>query len=345
MIRLNQTIKLSFKKVKFNKGKSLFVIVPIALMFALLVFASSEITNIINVAEKSVFSSIDSQNQVIELNKNQASTQGGFKMITFDSSSQDTSYTAADTTAIDALNNVDQASLVTTVPIKNISTSDAIGTSKFSITSLAGLEQKYAGIYTNSDFTYKEGEAIPIILNANDFKEIYEEWNGQSEINVDLSSLRNSGPPTDGSAPVDPVASKSPSKTKSLNYSKEDLIGKEITVTFGGLDDIADYTQEGTSTGFKFAKKTADTIATETATRLTDISKYWDYTKISTPLSYKFKVVGIIEGSDKTKSYVPSAFADKVLQDYLKNELSARSSTAIATTDLTFPAKLFFHGS
>lgn len=331
MIRLNQTIKLSTKKVKFSKGKSAFVIVPIALMFALLVFASSEITNVINVAEKSVFSSIDSQNQVIELNKNQVTGgPGGTTTISFDGNSEDTGYTATDTSTIDGINNVDQANLVTTVPIKNISTSDAIGTSKFSITSLAGLEEKYASVYTNENFSYKEGDAIPIILNANDFKEIYEEWNGQDSIVVDLSKLRNAGPPAEGSS--DPVASQNPSKTKALTYSKEDLIGKEITINFGGLDAIQDYTQTPSVSGITFAKKTAETIATETATRQTDISKYWDYSKISTPLTYKFVVVGIIEGSDKTKSYVPTAFADKVLQDYLKNAVDARNSTAIDST-------------
>ncbi|MEP7104104.1 MAG: FtsX-like permease family protein [Candidatus Dojkabacteria bacterium] len=330
MINLIQTTKLSFKKVKFNKGKTLFVIVPISLLFMLLVIASSEITNIINVAEKSIFSSIQSQNEVIELNKNSTSF-GGSRTISFDSSSTDSSYTAADTTAIDSVNNVEKSSLITTVPIKNITSSDTIDGSTISTTSLAGLDGEYAKIYSNEDFTYKEGDVIPIILNANDLQESYQDWQGKDEIDVDLSALRNAGPPKEG---TNPLQAQNPNKTKALVYNKADLIGKEFTMSFGGLDDIQNYTQESTSTGFKYVKKTQDTINTETATRKTDISKYWDYAKISKPITYKFKVVGIVEGSDKTKSYVPTAFATKVLKDYLSNELSARNATAIATTDL-----------
>ena len=42
MINLFQAQKLSLKKIGFNKGKSLFVIVPISLMFGIIVLAASE---------------------------------------------------------------------------------------------------------------------------------------------------------------------------------------------------------------------------------------------------------------------------------------------------------------
>ena len=55
-----QALKLAFKKIKFNKGKSLFVIIPIALMVAIIVLASSEAISLINVAHNSIFSPIQS---------------------------------------------------------------------------------------------------------------------------------------------------------------------------------------------------------------------------------------------------------------------------------------------
>ena len=42
MMNFFQAQKLGLKKIKFSKGKSLFVIIPIALMFAIIVVAASE---------------------------------------------------------------------------------------------------------------------------------------------------------------------------------------------------------------------------------------------------------------------------------------------------------------
>jgi ABC-type antimicrobial peptide transport system permease subunit len=333
MINIFQTIKISLRKVKFNKPKSIFIILPISLMFALLFIASSEALSLINVTEKSIFSSIESQNETIELNKN-GTTQGGpggMRTFSFSSDSEDQSYTNSDVSTIESLENVEQANLVTETPVENVKTSDLFEGLNIELNGLAGLDSEYANLYTDESFEYSEGEAIPIILNANDFIENYQDWQGKDEIVIDLSKLRNSGPPEDG---TDPIADQNPNKTKSVSYTKEDLIGKEITVTVGGLDELQNYTQEPSSNGLTFKKKTAETLATEETTRKDEISKYWDYSKISTPLTYTFKIVGIAEGSDKTKTYIPTAFADKLLKDYIQNEISARNTTAIATEDL-----------
>ncbi len=321
-----QTIKLGFKKAKFSKGKSLFVVLPISFLIALIVIASSEALSLINVAHNSIFSSIEGQNQVLELNKN-SGTFGSFAPPDPSSSSTDVGYTSTDADAITTIANVEKANTVNTLPISNIKSSDLFNGKAFKINSLAGINDAFAQIYTNKTFQYKEGEAIPIILNANDFSESYEDWQGKTEITIDLSRRGNP------STTENPIAAQNPAKTRAIPYNRNDLIGKEFTINFGGLTDIADIKQTPSASGLTFAQKTQDEINTEINTRKDAIAKYWDYDKISKPLSYKFVVVGIVEGADKTKAYIPEEFQNKLMQDYISNEINARNTTAIASTD------------
>src|SRR3972149_923830 len=101
MINLFQAQRLSFKKIRFSKGKSLFVIIPIALMFAIIVFAASEADNLITVAHDSIFSPIQGQNEIIELNINQTLSP---RDIFSDNSG--TGYTSTDNSLISAITNI-----------------------------------------------------------------------------------------------------------------------------------------------------------------------------------------------------------------------------------------------
>jgi len=321
MMNFFQAQKLGLKKIRFSKGKSLFVIIPIALMFAIIVVAASEATNLITVAHNSIFSPIQSQNQVLELNKSSSSRpQDVFN------GTADSGYTTTDNTLISGIANVEQVSMISTLPITNIKTTDLFSDNTITITNIAGLNPEYAKLYTSGDFQYQEGQPIPIILNANDFIVGYQDWQGKTEIAVDYTKVTD---PTQ----ADALTAQSPQKTKALSYNRADLIGKTITVEFGGLDAIAIISQESTTTGFKYTQKTQDAITAEIAARKTALEKYWDYTRISTPISYTFLVVGISEGTDKTMTFVPATFAQKLMQDYVSYEASARNTTAIPSAD------------
>jgi len=336
VLNLFNSQKLSFNKIKFSKGKSLFVIIPIALMVAIIVIAASTATNLINVAHSSIFSPIASQNEIIELNK---SDSQNMRQI-FENEGASTGYTSTDNSLVYAVDNVEKVSLLQELPIATIKTPDLFDGKTVRITGLAGLAPEYASLYTASSFIYTENVPIPIILNANDFYTVYEDWQGKTEISVDFSQ---SGPmnglgtgqnPGAGiESAVSNIAAQNPIKTSAIQYNRNDLLGKTITINFGGLDDISDIKQESTETGYKYVQKTTEEINTESTTRQTAISKYWDYTKISTPISFKFIVVGISEGTDKTKAYIPENFASKLLQEYLTNETLARSGTAIASSE------------
>jgi ABC-type antimicrobial peptide transport system permease subunit len=63
--------------------------------------------------------------------------------------------------------------------------------------------------------------------------------------------------------------------------------------------------------------------------RQTDISKYWNWDTISKPTELTFKVVGITEGGDKTRTYIPTAASQKILSQYINTQKSARNQTAL----------------
>ena len=233
MINIIQASKLGFKKIKFAKGKSLFVIIPISLMFGIIVFASSEALNLINVAHNSIFSPIQSQNEIIELSKSASMSP---RDLFSDSSSS--SYSSTDNTLISSIDNVEEVSLINELPIDRIQTSDLFDGKTISISSLSGLDSEFAKLYTSESFEYTDNVAIPIILNANDFNYEYVDWGGQTEISVDYTRTMGAGD-GGGSDTADTIIAQSPIKMTALSYDRDELIGKTITITFGGLDDIS----------------------------------------------------------------------------------------------------------
>ncbi len=321
MLKFLQAESISFKKILHKKGKSLFVIIPISIMVAIILFASSEAQNLLKVAKANIFSPIESQNEIIELNKEDTMN---FRRA-FDES-EDTGYTSTDIDLISSIDNVEESTLLSEIPIKNNMTQDLFEGKTVYINNLVGLDSTYASLYSNGDFEYVEDSPIPIILNANDFYESYLDWQGKEEIEIEYS--RNQTPEEN-----EETISQSPIKTTAIKYDLNKLIGKEITIRFGSLDDISEVSQESTETGFKYVKKTDDTVLSEESARKEMLSKYWDYDKLTAPLSYKFVVVGISEGSDKTKTYVPVEFANILVNDYFNRTFEARNDVVIPTSE------------
>lgn len=340
MLSLSQNIKLSFRKFKAKKKKSMLVILPITFLVMLIFISTTEAKSIVGIVEKSVFASLETQNRNIELTKQAPQAQGGFAR--FNSDNTDNFYTNADLDKVSSVTNVNQSQPISTLPINQIKTTTLFDGKTMMINDLAGLDSQFASAYTTNNFVYdstNSSSTIPIVLNAADFKENYEDWGGKDSITIDLSQFvgrrRASTTTSPSSTPApNPIEAERPNKTRSISYTSTDLMGKEFTLSFGGLSDIQDYSQTQSQTGLTFTKLTADELKAKQDTRQSDISKYWDYNKISTPQTYTFKVVGVIEDNSNAKTYVPTDFANKVMEQYLTNEIAARNSTAIPTTDL-----------
>ena len=316
---------LNLKKLRAQRGKALFLILPIFILLTITVVVLSQVQNFKSALDQVVFNTLENQATIIRIKRKSQNSpyQGGFSggPGSFQQENMDNNFSQTDVEVVSAITGVESASLNSEVPISNISTSDLFEEVTLDLGTLSEFDSNAASIYSVEDFTYTEGKEIPIILNSNSFATTYEDWGGETEIVMDFQELRRdrqAGPPD----PQEEEANNPfPIKTKSIEYSRSDLLGKTITIEFGGLDSINTYTIEQEDGVRKFVKLTDEEVQALLTERQSVISEYWNYEKISTPLTYTFKVVGIID--EGNASYIPSNFANKVMSDYIDNQLGA----------------------
>ncbi|MBP8994368.1 MAG: FtsX-like permease family protein [Bacteroidales bacterium] len=317
---IKNTIQLNIKKLKKHKVSARYLIIPIALLITLVIIISSQVTNFREAIEESVFSTVKEQNKLFTIEQRPQERgfgqEGGFN-------AEDLYYTESDIETILSMDNIEAVQTLSSIPISNIVISDLFENTKINISQLAGLESDFAFLYTDQDFIYTQDQPIPIILNANNFIETYEDWSGQDEIAISMGKPGQQG--------KENTTNNFPIKQKAIDYDKSSLIGKEITIEFGGLDEIKDYTIERGASGLVFKKLSSSEIEDKINARKNTISQYWDYDKISMPLKYTFKVVGIIEDQSNSYSFIPQTFVDQLMVDYVQNQLNARNDTAIST--------------
>ncbi len=324
-MKLKDILLINIKKLKTKTKKALFLIIPIFVLITLSVILSSQIKNIQAAAANSVFGTIAQKFTLIEVQTEQTAFDPS-KAFNTTSSVEDNRFSALDETTISTISGVKNVSLQTTLPVKNAKTTDLFTDKTVNFSSLSTLDTTAASIYTTSDFTYTEGEAIPIILNASALTTSTEDWGGKTEITMDTSSI------TRGQGGM--AQRLSFLKTEAITYDKDSLIGKTFTMQVGGLDSIQDYTMDRSSGTMVIKKLTDEEMATKVEERKTAISTYWNYDQISTPITYTFVVVGIVDDNTANTTYVPENFADTLVKDYISHEISSRNGTAIPTTVL-----------
>lgn len=333
-MRTTSAIYINLKKLKVRTSKALFLIIPITVLVGLSVIISSQTDNIQKALNKYVFDKIKDENTVLQVTYqiDQSSFQMGGGRGQNEIANQ-SGFTESDLAQIESLDNVTSASIDYIVPISNAKSSDLIDGSTISFGQLLALDESMASYYTSDDFSFVEGSEVPIILNANSFIETYENWNGQDEIVIDMTTARQ-GPPSSFEEGQNPMEQNSPIKTRAIDFSTDGLIGKTFTITFGGFSDISDFEIVREEGQMVFEKLSTDEISSGEAVRESAIGKYWNYDKLASGLTYKFKVVGIIEKEGNTSVYVPESFAKYVTQQYIQNEIDARNGTAIPADDL-----------
>ncbi len=330
MINLIYSLQLNIKKFKKYTTRAMYLVIPITILVALSLLISSSTKNIQEAATQSIFGTIDKQLQLIQLKKDNVFTVGGSSGMVRLDSNESMNYTENDLAVISGFTGVQKASIISAVPVANVTYMDLFNGIKTSISSLTGLEADYAPLFTDSDFSYTEGQPIPVILNSNNFIEQYQDWGGKDEITITIQRGMFRAPGQSGSTTETNPMESAPVKTRAITFDKQSLIGKEFTVSIGGLTELQNYAQEMTEAGIVFTKLTQAEIDTKEANRNEAISPYWDYTKIATALTYTFKVVGVVEDTQNRSTYVPESFANKLMHDYIQNQLDART-----TKDLT----------
>lgn len=328
-MKITDSININFKKLKARKSKALFLIIPITILAGLSVIVSSQIMNIKNAVDEAVFGTIENQSRVLQITKDNTSDNNDPRQFL---NPQETQFSESDVETIESIDNVESAVIDSALPIQNLNTSDLFDGKTISLSNLTGISPELASLYTDRSFEYTDSEAIPIVINATNFVENYEDWGGETEIEINMEDMRQRREAgTEDSQSGNTIENQSPNKTRNIEYNKDDLIGKEFTVSVGGFEADSTFTTERTDTGMKFVKLTQDELDEKEATRNETISKYWDYDKLKTPITYKFVVVGVLEDSSTRSSYIPVDAGNQIIHDYIQHQLDSRNSTEIST--------------
>lgn len=331
-MKLKDILLINVKKLKTKTNKAMFLIIPIFVLVLLSVIFSSQIKNIQSAISESVFGTIEDTYTLIKVSTQSNSLSGGnfdpSAMFNSTSSVEENRYSSLDLEVVSELNNVSSASLEYVLPISNIDTTDLFDGKDVSLDSLTTLGTDTAQLYTTENFTYTEGEPIPIILTSSSLVNEYEDWGDSTTITMDSSSLKRD----EGGSPMQRLSFL---KSEAIEYDKNSLIGTTFTLNIGSLDDIQDYTTSRSSGTMTITKLTDEELATKIQERKDAISEYWDYDAVSTPLTYTFVVVGVIDDSQSVGSstaYIPENFADILMTAYIAKEINAR--TAEIDTDV-----------
>jgi len=318
-VKLNYNIKINFKKLKRHRSSALFLIMPIALLVSLIIIISSQVVNIREAVEISIFGTIEEQNTLIELQKDteQFSSQG------FGFNPEDLYYTENDVASIEVIDSVQDTQILVPAPIGNATVINLFDDLTFVVSRVTPLNSDLAGLYTDQRFSYVPGEPIPIVLNANSFIEVYGDWGGQDEIIITRGSMGRGDPTA--------MQNSLPIKSRVINYDKNELLNKEITIKFGGFSEVQSYETGMTPSGVTFKKLTEEEVNEKIRERKDEISKYWDYEQLDVPLEYTFKVVGLIESESNRDTFIPQDFVSELMQSYIQHQIDARNEAEIST--------------
>lgn len=332
-MKLSNILSLNIKKLKTRPKKAMFLIVPVIVLITLSVVVSSQVANIENALKTGVFDTISKQYTLLTVKTDNSKNFDPASMFKDQSSFEQNRFSSTDIGTIQNIDGVKSASLVTTLPIQNISTSDLVADKTISLRNISTLNADAASLYTTKNFTYTQEQPIPIILSANSLTYTYEDWSGGTTVTIQM------GDPSTGESTDTTAKQQGPrnritiEKTEAIDYSKDDLVGKTFTISFGGLDKISDYTTsiDRDTRTMTITKLTDDEYNKKIEERKTAISKYWDYNKISTPITYTFVIAGINEDENSTNNYIPESFANVLMNAYITNEINARTVANIPT--------------
>jgi ABC-type antimicrobial peptide transport system permease subunit len=325
------SLNIVLKKLKKQTQSALFLIIPIALLLGTTSIISSQIKNYSAATDKAVFDTISNQSTILQIVKQNTQQGGGFGGDQGGAFRQDRAFTTDDLASIKSISNVTSSTVNYTLPINQIITKDLVKDKQVDLSQLTVASSDAASLYSKSNFEYVRDQPVPIILNANSMQEQVEEWNGQTVISVPAPQRV---PGQAGGQTQNAFREKFPVKSKVITIDQKDLIDKEFNVSFGGLDPIAKYNNAFDGTNFTFTKLTDAEIASKESERSTSISKYWDYSKISTPVNFKFKVVGYIKSESNRAIYVPESFTEALMKTIITNQLESKNANAIPEAEL-----------
>jgi ABC-type lipoprotein release transport system permease subunit len=329
-MKISQTLSIVTKKLKKNSKQALFLIIPISLLLATAIVLASQVQNFSKAMDKAIFETIATQSTVLQITKVNQQQGGGFAGDT-GGGRQDRSFNSNDISTVKNITNVTSATVNYTLPINKITSLNLVQEKIIDFGQMTVASPEIGSLYIKGnsekfdfDITKGDNQVVPIIVNANSMQEVYEDWGGKTVI----TTAPNSNGQRQNFRDVSPI------KGKAIDIGQEQLLGKEFTISFGGLDNIPTYTSSFEPTGAVFTKSTDSEILTKTNDRQTAISKYWDYENIKAPLEVKFKIIGYIKSDTNRSTYIPEAFAEKLMKKIIAKQLDARKAIPVPVAEL-----------
>ena len=330
---LSSLFSLIFKKLSVKTSKALFLIVPVAVLTSLALILFSQASNFQKATADAVFGTIANQSTVIQITKTQTQEGGGFGG-GGGRGGIESLFSTDDIEIIKNIPNVTSSAINYTLPINSIKTKNLVDKSVVDMSSITVATPEIGALYTTEKFEYVEDKTIPIILNSLSLTETYEDWGGKDSIVIPRPQRGQGFPGAANNNQRNSFRDLLPIKSQAITLTKDQLMGKEFDIEFGSLDVLPSFKATTEADNLVYTKLSqADIQATENA-RKDAISKYWDYTKITTPLTYKFKVVGYIKSDNKRSMYVPELFAEKLMSKLIFNQEGARNATPIQVSEL-----------
>lgn len=316
-MRTTQIITIAYQKLRSSRAKTLLLMLPIAFLLASGLMLAAEAANVKAAISQHVIGALQEQSKYITLVQNIQPSRFG---------NTQPPYNSGDVQKVEAIDGVKVAALAQQVPISTLTTTDLITQHTVTINSVTALDSTLAKQYADHSMEYDGKGAIPIVLSANQLQEMTEDWGGKTDIDVNMSPPSSGGP-----ANVDLNSSGGPIGTRALAYDRQELIGKEFTVSVGAMPAQQDYeVQPGESFGqLTYHKYTEDEMSRKESAREQALSPYWNYAALSQPKTYTFKLVGIIDSQSSQTAYIPPAAAQKIMQDNIQKQLSSRTGEPV----------------
>lgn len=329
-MRAAQVILLSYKKLKNYRLKTVFLVLPIALLLAIGTALTAEAQNVQRAISGRVIAALQSESQFLQIVQQNNNSLGSLAVI---GGQGQQPYSENDVQRIESIKGVSKADLGVQVPLGQATTTDLVPGHTLTLNSITALDSSLSAQFAEQSTAYNGHGPIPIILSASQFQETVENWRGLDSIQVSLS-LPSGG--KEVNANVDLNNSGGPVGTRAIPYNRQSLIGKEFTLSIGGLAPVQDYSiQSGGRFGqLTYQKSSATQLSQQASARQAAIAPYWDYNKISTPQAYTFKVVGIIDNQASQTAYIPSQAAQQLMHGEVQAELDASTGASIPSSAL-----------
>jgi hypothetical protein len=311
-------LPLAWRKVTFQKVRSIVMALPIVVMVAIIVALSGWVGGFKNFIDKEVLEPVEQQSVLLSVENPQHSLSNDPYSLSpaFTSIPQPT---VAKLKAIPGVKSVTPSSWMTykaTIDFDDIELSHT----HFDATT---LDSSLGQLYGAKDFTFHPGQPIPVIISARSLQEYVIDFDGQSSVMASTICYGD-----DRSACEGPV--KQVDHRELLN---QQLIGKTGTLSYNLLPEIpiAVYSSKGSQQ--TFTKTSAEQVASFKQKLAYLFSPYWDLERLQQPERFKFRVVGIEKSADLAASYMPPEAVA-----YINNRLHQRQ--AMARTSLTIPGDL-----